>query len=255
MTPLLRLLLLTATAWAAALPPFNPHSTTMIPEDGQTPPGRHILPFNSSNHIIYPRAGTAPPTPDPVQQLLSIAPTSNTCANAPLDGAECAMSSVGVVTALVNSFAKYNVNTAPEQAALLSWMAYESAEFKYNRNHFPAPGKPGQGTRTMMSPTFVQQFANSFPELQSKVAAIGTGSDTQADQILALVQPDQYSFAAAAWYYSTHCTAAQKQQVQAGGQNNWQTAFISGCVNTALDDQRVAYWTKACEALGVPVTP
>ncbi|KIW23014.1 uncharacterized protein PV07_11248 [Cladophialophora immunda] len=195
--------------------------------------------------------------PDPVRQLLYIAPSSNTCAGATYPS-ECAVSSLSVVQAIVDGFAKYNVNTAEEQAALLSWMAYESGEFKFNRNHFPAPGQPGQGTRTMMSPTFVQQYANSIPELKPKVVAIGTGSSlsgAQADQVLALVQPDQYSFAAAAWYYGTHCTDAQKQQVRQGGQQNWQAAFITGCVQTTVDDGRIAYWKKACEALGVKVAP
>src|SRR5947199_10077851 len=81
---------------------------------------------------------------DPVQQLLSIAPTSGSCANAPI-AAECATASQAV-TPLISSFATYNITSAAEQAALLSWMAFESADFKYNRNHFPAPGNPAQGT-------------------------------------------------------------------------------------------------------------
>ncbi|KIX98912.1 uncharacterized protein Z520_05373 [Fonsecaea multimorphosa CBS 102226] len=209
-----------------------------------------------SAHRLPRRDNTAAP-PNPVSQLLYIAPTSNTCSGAAYPS-ECAVSSLSVVQDIVNSFAQYNVTTAAEQAALLSWMVYESGEFKYNHNHFPAPGTPGKGTRTMMSPTFVQQYANSIPELQAKVAAIGTGAsltDAQADQVLALVQPDQYSFAAAAWYYGTHCTDAQKAQVRQGGQQNWQTAFITGCVGTTVDDGRVSYWQKACEALAVPVTP
>ncbi|KIW83398.1 hypothetical protein Z517_02643 [Fonsecaea pedrosoi CBS 271.37] len=199
--------------------------------------------------------------PDPVRQLLYMAPDSNTCDGATYPN-ECAVSSLPVVQALVDGFAEYNVTTAPEQAALLSWMVYESGQFKYNRNHFPAPGRPGQGTRSMMSPTFVQQYANSIPELQAKVAAIapppaaGTSlTGAQADQVLALVQPDKYSFAAAAWYYGTHCTDAQKKLVRQGGQKNWEDAFITGCVQTTVDDDRIAYWKKACQALGVTVKP
>ncbi|KIW87693.1 uncharacterized protein Z519_11667 [Cladophialophora bantiana CBS 173.52] len=213
-------------------------------------------PFTAHRLNHRGNANTAAP-PDPVRQLLYIAPESNTCSGATYPN-ECAVSSMPVIQAIVNSFAKYDVTTAEEQAALLSWMVYESGQFKFNRNHFPAPGKPGQGTRTMMSPAFVQEYANSIPELKSKVAAIGTGaslSDAQADQILALVQPDHYSFAAAAWYYGTHCTDAQKTQIRQGGQQNWQTAFITGCVQTTIDDDRIAYWKKACQALGVKVTP
>jgi hypothetical protein len=104
----------------------------------------------------------------------------------------------------------------------------------------------------MMSPTFVQEYAQSIPELRAKIPTGVTPADL--DATLALVQPDQYSFAAAAWYYNQHCTDAQKRQIQAGGQNNWASAFIGGCVNTAMDDSRIAYWVRACEALGVKVT-
>ncbi|KAJ9615550.1 hypothetical protein H2200_001625 [Cladophialophora chaetospira] len=207
----------------------------------------HALPrFLALTFVVWGSSAAADATaPDPVRQLLYIAPTSNTCAGATYAN-ECATSSSSTVQAILDGFSKYNIKTAPEQAALLSWMVYESAEFKYNQNHFPAPGKPGQGTRCMMSPTFVKEYASSIPELQAKVS-------TDAAATLALVQSDQYSFAAAAWYYNAHCSDAQKKQVQAGGQNNWQTAFITGCVGTTLDDKRVAYWKSACQALGVAV--
>lgn len=63
---------------------------------------------------------------------------------------------------LIDSFAKYQITTPGEQAALLSWMAYESGDFKYVRNHFPAPGRPGQGCRNMMMPEFVSEFASTL---------------------------------------------------------------------------------------------
>jgi hypothetical protein len=183
---------------------------------------------------------------DPVMQLLTIAPTSNTCDNAPAVG-ECATSSPLIVSALVNSFAKYGVSCAEEQVALLSWMAFESLDFKYNKNHYP--GTPGQGTRCMMSPSFVQQYLKSIPELALRAAAL---ADPAA--ILELVYPDQYSFAAAAWFYSTHCTEAQKKQVKAGGQNNWASAFITGCIGTTVTDGRIQKWKLANQALGVATT-
>lgn len=47
---------------------------------------------------------------------------------------------------ITKSFATYNVTSRAEQAALISLMAFESGDFKYNRNHFPPPGRPGQGS-------------------------------------------------------------------------------------------------------------
>ena len=251
---LLSSLLVLATPALSAAVTFDAHTMSGLSPPGYTPPASRPAwnPFGLVNHIIYPRAAPNTAAPDPVLQLQYIAPTSNTCAGA-ANANECAVASPAVVQAIVNGFVKYGVTTAPEQAALLSWMIYESAEFKYNQNHFPAPGKPGQGTRCMMSPTFVKEYALSIPELKAKVPTGSAPTDQSAT--LALVQPDQYSFAAASWYYNAHCSDAQKKQVQAGGQNNWATALISGCINTAIDDKRVAYWKRACEALGVPIAP
>ncbi|OCT48901.1 hypothetical protein CLCR_05120 [Cladophialophora carrionii] len=253
MKHIIRVMALAVAASGAAISSLKPHTLTNPTQPGHAPEADRLL-FNTSdafNRIIYPRANTGATGPDPVQQLLHIAPTSNTCAGAPFPD-ECVASSLSVVQAIVNGFAKYQITTAEEQAALLSWMAYESGDFKYNHNHFPSPGNPGQGTRCMMSPTFVHEYAQSIPELRANIGVGATPADL--DATLALVQPDQYSFAAAAWYYNQHCTDAQKRQVQAGGQNNWASAFIAGCVNTAMDDRRSAYWIRACEALGVKVT-
>lgn len=217
-----------------------------VPFGGDATPFHGFHGFHGSephtHSPLHARAG-----PNPVNQLLQIAPTSNSCAGAQFPD-ECAVSSMPVVKAMVDGFAKYNVTTAEEQAALLSWMAFESGEFKFNHNHFPAPGRPGQGTRVMLMPNFVKEYANSIPELKPKVAAAGS----DVDKVLALVMPDQYSFAAAAWYYNDHCTAEQKKQVRAGGQSGWQAAFVTGCVGTTVTDERVQYWTRARNALGVP---
>jgi hypothetical protein len=184
--------------------------------------------------------------PEPVVQLISIAPTSSTCEGASFAD-ECVVSSTSVVQALIDSFSFYNVTTAEEQAALLSWMAFESGDFKYNKNHFPAPGRPGQGTRTMMMPKFVMQFMMSIPELNAKAQDIMNDSA----KVLELVLPDQYSFASAAWFYSTICTDEHKVQVRTGGRQGWEQGFIQGCVQTTIADERAEYWIRARKALGV----
>jgi len=99
----------------------------------------------------------------------------------------------------------------------------------------------------MMMPNFVKEYALSIPELASQVA----GKDDVA--VLALVQPDEYSFASAAWFYSTHCTDAVKQGVQTGSKSGW-TTFITGCIGTTVDASREAYWTRAMQALGAPIS-
>lgn len=201
--------------------------------------GKHShIQIHSGGHV-YERRN------DPVSQLLYIAPTSNSCAGAEFP-AECVVSSTSIAQVIVKGFAKYNVTTAAEQAALLSWMAYESGEWKYNQNHFPAPGRPGQGTRVMMMPNYVLEYARSIDELSAQVTS--AGEDVGA--VLSLVQPDEYSFAAAAWYYATQCGEQVKDMVRSGSQAGW-TAFVQECVVTSVNGDREAYWVRASQALGV----
>jgi hypothetical protein len=181
---------------------------------------------------------------DPTALLLLIAPTSSTCSGAPFPS-ECATASVAV-SPIISSFALCSIATAAEQAVLLAWMAYESGDFKYNQNHFPAPGTPGQGTRTMMSPTFVAEYV-------SFLGLTPTSSDPAT--VLSLVENDQYSFGSAAWFYHEKCSDDIKSQVQTGSQAGYD-AFLTTCVGTQADEgsgstSRLAYWQRAAGALGV----
>ena len=178
---------------------------------------------------------------DATAQLISIAPTSNTCDGAPF-ASECVTASQAVEP-LVSSFNQYGITTAGEQAALLSWMAFESGDFKYNKNHYP--GTPGQGTRCMLSPTFVKQYVSSIPALSNK-----TASATDPAAVLQLVEPDEFSFGSAAWFLSTQCSQDVRSRLQAGTAAGWE-AFVTGCVQTTVTDARKAYWTRATAALGV----
>lgn len=75
-------------------------------------------------------------------QILQIAPSSKTCDNPPAQG-ECATAKQAAQFT-AQSFDTYQITSKAEQAAILSLMAFESDEFKYNKNHFP--GVPGQGS-------------------------------------------------------------------------------------------------------------
>jgi hypothetical protein len=76
------------------------------------------------------------------EQLLTIAPTANTCDNPPAAG-ECSTAEQAL-SFIARSFTNYKVTSRAEQAALIGLMAFETADFKYSRNHFP--GVPGQGS-------------------------------------------------------------------------------------------------------------
>lgn len=111
-----------------------------------------------STALALPTVGDSTAAPLNVSQLVSIAPKSSSCANAPFPS-ECrtAAQAVGPISA---SFVTYGVTTPGEQAAILSTMAFESDDFQYQINHFP--GTPGQGTRNMQSPTYNLKYAQSI---------------------------------------------------------------------------------------------
>lgn len=76
-------------------------------------------------------------------QLLDIAPNSKSCDNPPAGG-ECATAQQAAPF-INTAFSTYDVTSPAEQAAIISLMAFETTDFKYNRNHFP--GRPGQGSK------------------------------------------------------------------------------------------------------------
>ncbi|KIW90978.1 uncharacterized protein Z519_08761 [Cladophialophora bantiana CBS 173.52] len=89
----------------------------------------------------------------------------------------------------------------------------------------------------MIPPTFVQEYAAPARKLKPKISTGSALSESQVPALLALVQLDGFSFAAAVWYYNTHCTDSQWWPEQ----------------QTGVNDQRVQYWANGFLALGVPV--
>ncbi|KAL9108130.1 MAG: hypothetical protein Q9227_007106 [Pyrenula ochraceoflavens] len=169
-------------------------------------------------------------------------PTAKDCNTpAPSAGSDECISASDAVKPLVDSFHKYSVSTGGEQAALLSWMAFESNELKYNINHFP--GTPGQGTRCMLSPSFVSKYVAALPELKGK-----TASDPAST--LKLVLDPEHSLGSAAWFYSSQCDDSVKTGLQQGSDQAFQD-FMTKCVSTTMVDKRMQYWNAAKKALSV----
>ncbi|KAJ5248977.1 hypothetical protein N7468_000428 [Penicillium chermesinum] len=178
-------------------------------------------------------------------QILKFAPSSNSCANPPAEG-ECATAKTAAKYAS-QSFQTYKVSSKAEQAAILSLMAFESDDFKYNKNHFP--GTPGQGTRNMQSPAFNKKYASSIPALSSKIAQVANDPAALLDL---LRDNETYDFGSGAWFLTTQCSANVRSALQTGSESGWQQ-YISDCVGTSVTDERKAYWEKAVDALGVKV--
>jgi hypothetical protein len=173
--------------------------------------------------------------------LVAIAPETASCSGAPFPD-ECADASTAA-KALNASFAKYNIATPGEQAALIAYMLFESGNFKYSKNHFP--GRPGQGTRMMAMPNFVGQYAAAVAD----PTTMSTASTAGVDAVLALVNSDdEKSFGAAAWFYSSQCDATVKAGVQAETVDGWH-AFLTQCVGTTAAPERDTPWVAAKQIL------
>jgi hypothetical protein len=169
-------------------------------------------------------------------QLLAIMPTSATCA----ETVQC-RTAEQAAPFVSKSFTDYGITSKAEQAALIAMMAFESGEFKYNIN---LAGHVGQGTRNMQSGAFNLKYASAIPALQSQLATVGT-ADLNA--VRALVLPDQFSFASAAWFLTSQCSADVRAQLQTGSQAGW-AQYVSSCVGTE-PAPRQAYWQAAVNAL------
>ncbi|KZF23848.1 hypothetical protein L228DRAFT_267809 [Xylona heveae TC161] len=185
-------------------------------------------------------------------QLLQIAPSSGSCSGATFAD-EC-RTAAQAVPFINQAFETYRITSAGERAAVLSIMAHESGEFKYNRNHYPVPGRPGQGTRNMQMPNYNLLYARSIPALASQVQQSSSGNDVASftpdrlNAVLELVMPDQYSFASGSWFLTSQCTDAVRQGLQKGDQNGFGD-FINECVGTTPSADLYTYWERAMEIL------
>lgn len=173
--------------------------------------------------------------------IAAIAPLSSSCDNAPAAG-ECA-TAAQAAPALAVSFSKYGITSKGAQAAVIALEAFESGQFKYKMNHYP--GVPGQGTRNMMSPTFVSEYATA---ILGAASVSGAGAPAA---VLALVnRNDNDSFGSGAWFLSTKCPAVLAQ-FASSPDTAWTAYLGSGCIGTSDTSDRDAFWTAAKTALGV----
>ena len=210
--------------------------------------------FTAAAALVLASTVTAKPLSDPtslkrdaaaadarsIAIITAIAPTSSTCEGAPAVG-EC-VTAADAVLPMVAAFNKYKIATPGEQAALIAYMAYESGDFKFNRNKFPAPGRPGQGTRSMMMPEFVAEYAATLdPKIENA---------DPAARLDAVLKAPGGEWGAAMWFYNNKCSADVKTGVKSGSAVGWHK-YLTECVGTSAVMARDEYWTRAKTALGM----
>ena len=181
-------------------------------------------------------------------QVLAVAPTSGSCDGAPAAG-QC-RTAEQAAPMILNSYKAYGITSPAEMAAVLSTMAFESGDFKYDR---PVDGEPGKGTRNMQSAALNMKFAMSIPGLSQKLSPVMTGPQGLSDPygILSLLTSnDAYDFGSSAWLLVTQCGPAIRSGLASGGLAGWQS-YVTGCLGTTATSDRQAYWQRAIKALTV----
>lgn len=245
-------------------------STIVTTENVTTISTSTILVTMTGQPPDMPTKAPAPvPTPNPPTSgkititegiILKIGPNAKSCPRQGEDRApeECATAE-HAAPFITEAFAKYKIETVGEAAAILSLMMYETADFQYNKNHFGGngTGNPGQGTRNMMSPNFIVQYAQTFGSTDSIQGGltpenIGTATDEVKNRVLELVLDDDKTWATGAWFYATHTPCAaimsdlQKTPVSTKAWEN----YITKCVGTTVDKGRRDGFTNAVAAFG-----
>ena len=113
------------------------------------PQDRHPLAKRASPCGAAPAPATHLTAASLTSAILKISPNTTSCDPKAKYASQCATAS-DAAPHILNSFNKYNISTVNEEAALLSLMLYETAEFKYNIN--VSPGRAGQGSRNGQVP-------------------------------------------------------------------------------------------------------
>jgi hypothetical protein len=202
-------------------------------------------------------------SPVTAAQLIQFAPQSVSC-NATAEFADECRNATQAAPFINQGFAQFGIDSAGEKAALLSLMAFETNDFQFDRNHFPAPGRPGQGTRNLMMYPFVLDYALDTPSVAAQAQVVSQGkngtdptvSDDTKNAVLALVLVDDLSFASAMWFYKrsgpqkTGCAANATivQGLQSQTRAGWEL-FITSCIFTTVTDDRASVWENAIAAL------
>lgn len=176
-------------------------------------------------------------------QLVKIAPNTATCDSPPAPG-ECMAADMASMW-LSLSFITFKIEDFNTRAALTALVLYESANFKYSINHFP--GVPGQGTRNMQSTTYNQKYAQYLTSLTDSgitQGAVALATREGPAAVLNLVNTDRWSFASAAWFLTTQCSAEARSGLAEGTEIGW-TNYLTGCVGTTATEERNEIWHAA----------
>jgi hypothetical protein len=151
---------------------------------------------------------------------------------------------------------RYGLASPEAKAMYLSTMEFESGKLTYVRNQYP--GRPGQGTYSMMMPNnlflFVKDNSNLFSGTQLSSLVTGTYDDTNTyskTTILdTLVQP-QYAFMPGAWWITKGAALANGCKINMNTSPTLAQAgeFMNSCIGVQPDATRVSGYNNALAVL------
>lgn len=182
--------------------------------------------------------------------IAKIMPKSTSCDASGSFADECA-TNVDAAPYLIQAFQDYELYEPAQIGAVLAVQALESGEFKYNRNHFPEPGRPGQGSRNMQMITYNLLYAQSKDEFKDKLPSgeADSLSDDDKNAVLALVMEAPYQYETGPWFLATQCDQSVRDELASDPDAGW--ASYMACIGVETGEERDAYWNAAKEAFGI----
>jgi hypothetical protein len=237
-----------APAAAPAAPAPAPAAPAPAPAAASPSPAAAAAPAVAPGGSANTAGTTTPPTttgskastPLTAGIIEKINPATSSCAGAAYPD-EC-ITAAQAAPAVALSYGTYNIDSPGAQAAVLALMMFESDGFVYDQKHFPPT--PGQGTRNMMSPQFVSQYAT---HLLGAAAVSAAGSPAA---VLQLVSGLDDSCGSGAWFLATVCPGVLAQ-FATDPEGAWTAYYGSGCISTTLTADRTALWNQAKVLFGV----
>ena len=192
-----------------------------------------------------------------VDHILNIAPTASSCDP---NQTECTTAQ-DAAGPLVFAMHHYGIMDAAAIAAILTTIAQESGDLKYKRNHYPPPGRPGQGSSNMQNYRFNYEFALETDRLKDQLAAIdgahpdsNPSNETMNAVLDLIISNTTYNFMTGPWYYNKYCS----DEIKAGfrSQADLDATFKhyqNDCIGVVpIEESRMDKWAKARESFGLP---
>jgi hypothetical protein len=156
-----------------------------------------------------------------------------------------------------SAFKRYNIRSPEARAMYLSTMSIESGNLTYVKNHWP--GRPGQGTYSMMMPinlyTFVKDNKKIFESNPIYSLTIGgeyndENNSSKVAIINELIKPE-FAFLPGAWWIERGAKIANGCSIDMNASPSLEqaTKFISSCIGVEANEARLSAYTSALKVL------